>query len=61
MKWEDYNWGILLLGICLLMLYFVLASCAGTNKCSNKLGRSCPEKGHGPCPFCEQINYDISK
>ena len=50
MKWEDMDWGVVLLALSLMMLYLVFLNGCASSKCMDK-DKSCPEEGHGPCPW----------
>ena len=51
MKLSEHNWGTILLLIMIYMaaLYF-FSGCAHQHRMCD----SCPEVGHGPCPFSEE-------
>lgn len=45
MRFNEFNWGFLLISIITLLLALHFAGCQSA-MCS-----SCPKPGHGPCPF----------
>ena len=47
MKWENIDWGFLLLAITFVMLVtYLICGCSSKLECG-----SCPSEGHGVCPF----------
>jgi hypothetical protein len=49
MEQNEYSWGAILIAV-----FLVVLTCHALSGCSSRMCDSCPEFGHGPCPFNEE-------
>lgn len=56
MRWEDMDWGMVLLILMIMMLWLYAITACSFKQCRQSC---CPEIGHGDyCPICERVLTD---